>query len=147
MELEPVSALLTNRGTPSPSFKPGKSDQEVIFRAVKLITGGVLFFFLGGIVSAAGNRLFHREDITSLGVFFLIFGAFLAAFALFQGLWARTKPRPEARTDAKTQPDLKSPLGEAPPPVIPSITGSTTRMIDPRQSLRSESQTSSQQAD
>ena len=130
MELEPVAALVASRRLPPVSFKPSKSDQEITFRAVKLITAGVLFFFLGAIVSIAGRRLFNREDLGTVGVFLLMFGLIMMVFALFQGLWAKTKPRPTGRTDATTQPDL-NPLAANPLPApIPSITESTTRIID-----------------
>ena len=131
MELEPVAALVASRGTLHTSFKPSKSDQEIAFRTVKLITAGVIIFFLGAIISLAGRRLFNREDIGTVGVFVLFSGLITTVFALFQGLWAKTMPRPTRRSDPTTQPDLDSPsAAHALPGTIPSITESTTRIID-----------------
>jgi len=130
MELAPVAALVDSRRIPPESFKPAKSDREITFRAVKAITAGVFLFFLGAIVSLAGRRVFLREDITTAGVFLLFFGLILIVFAFFQGLWGKTMPQPTGRTEATTQPDLNPLAARALPATIPSVTESTTRIIE-----------------
>ena len=45
MELEPVAALLAVHARPSPSSNSAKPEQEITFRAVKLVAAGASFFF------------------------------------------------------------------------------------------------------
>jgi len=135
MELEPVAALVAGRGTLSSSSSAAKPDQEITFRAVKLVTAGASLFLSGAIVSFAGRKLFQREDVVNLGVLALFFGLVMIVFALFQGLWAKTRPRTTARAGANTQPDLELPNLEQPrpnglPSPMPSVTESTTKLME-----------------
>jgi hypothetical protein len=135
MELEPVAALLAVHARPSPSSNSAKPEQEITFRAVKLVAAGASFFFSGAILSFAGRRLFQREDVVNLGVLALFFGLVMIVFALFQGLWAKTRPRTTAPAGGNTQPNLQPPHLEQPrpnglPSPMPSVTESTTKLIE-----------------
>jgi hypothetical protein len=135
MELEPVAALLAARGEPSSSLASAKSDRDITFRAVKLVAAGASFFFSGAILSFAGRMLFQREDAVNLGVLALFFGLVMIMFAFFQWLWAKTRPRTPARARANTQPNLEPPHLEEPrpkrlPSSMPSVTESTTKLME-----------------
>jgi len=140
MELEPVAALVAARGTLSSSSSSAKPDQQITFRAVKLVAAGASFFLSGAILSFAGRMIFQRDDVVNLGVLALLFGLVMILFAFFQGLWAKTRPRTTARTGANTQPNLDQPNLEQPnleqprpnglPSPMPSVTESTTKLME-----------------
>jgi len=140
MELEPVAALVAARGTLSSSSSSAKPDQQITFRAVKLVAAGASFFLSGAILSFAGRMIFQRDDVVNLGVLALLFGLVMILFAFFQGLWAKTRPPTTARTGANTQPNLDQPNLEQPnleqprpnglPSPMPSVTESTTKLME-----------------
>ena len=140
MELEPVAALVAGRGTLSSSSSSAKPDQQITFRAVKLVAAGASFFLSGAILSFAGRKLFQRDDVVNLGVLALFFGLVMIMFAFLQGLWAKSRPRTTARAGANTQPNLDQPNLEQPnleqarpiglPSPMPSVTESTTKLME-----------------
>jgi hypothetical protein len=137
MEMGRVVALVVEHGSPMSSATHRKSDREIDLRALRMAAAGVALFLIGALVSVAGKRVFHQDDVTTLGIFLLVFGMIMGVFAIARGLWSRTKALTPARFQANTQAELQPPKGQA-LPGTPSVTESTTRIMDTDPSLRAE---------
>ena len=135
MELEPVAALIAarNAGGPAPS-EPPKFDWQINFRAVRLLRAGFSFLSLGIALAVIGGALFHQESLTDLGMAMSVWGVVTIALALVQGLKARTQSKPAVRAGADTQPELRPPADASLAAGVPSVTESTTRLMDKEQS-------------
>jgi hypothetical protein len=138
MGLERVAALVGEQGSPMTSVTKGKSGREIELRALRVITAGVVLFLIGVLVCVAGKRLFHQDEVTTLGIFLLVFGLIMGVLGIVQGLWSTTKAQPPARLETNTRRGLRTPTAEALPAPTPSVTESTTRIIDTDPSLPSE---------
>jgi hypothetical protein len=130
MELKLVSAIVAHHRR-SGALKATKSEEEITFRSVKLIAVGFLTLALGLLIALAGPKLFGQESVSTIGG--LIFLAGLAVFLLasFHLAWTRARPRQAPdMNEAITQANLKAPEAALLAPRPPSITESTTRLID-----------------
>jgi hypothetical protein len=147
MELQMVSALLANHRSRSGALKPGKSEEEITFRSVKLIAGSFLTLCLGLLIALAGPRFFNQEFVPTVGGFLFLAGLLVFLFASFRLAWMKARPRrAPAMHEAITQSDLKAPTAASLAPPIPSITESTTRLMDDVQPGPRPQQTSGHQA-
>ena len=113
MELKLVSALLANHRSRSGALKPGKSEEEITFRSVKLIAGSFLTLCLGLLVALAGPRFFDQAFIPGVGGFIFLLGLAVFLFACFRLAWMKAVPRaaspssmPAGNTQIGTQPAL-----------------------------------------
>jgi len=131
MELKLVSAIVAHHRNRSGALKPARSEEEVTFRIVKLIAASFLTLSLGLLLALVGPRFFSQESVSTIGG--LIFLASLAVFlfASFRLAWLKAKPpAAPAVHQAITQPDLQAPGAGLLAPPIPSITESTTKLMD-----------------
>jgi hypothetical protein len=145
MELRLVSALLAQHRGKSGALKAAKSEEELTFRSVKVIALSFLTICLGLLIALVGPKVFGQESsISSVGGYIFLAGLAVCLFASFHLAWTRAKPRrPPAIPEAITQPDLKADAADLLQSQIPSITESTTRLMDDDIAARPRAQESS----
>src|SRR5262245_34845047 len=131
MELKLVSAIVAHHRNRSGALKPARSEEEVVFRSVKVIAGSFATLGLGLLIALFGPKFFSQEFLSTVGGFIFLAGLTVFLFTCFRLAWLKAKPRPVPPVhQAITQPDLQAHEAGLLAPPIPSITESTTKLID-----------------
>jgi hypothetical protein len=131
MELRLVSALLAHHRGKSGALKPPRSEEETTFRSVKLIAGSFLAICVGLLIALVGPKIFGQESLSTVGGLIFIAGLAVCLLASFYLAWTKARPRrPPPLPEAITRPDLKASAAALLQPEIPSITESTTRLME-----------------
>ena len=114
-ELESIAAMISARapGAPEP-FEPAGPEWETSFRAIRKISAGLSFLFVGIALAALGGPLFHNDSLRGLGTVLSVWGVFSIVLSLVKRSRARSKTELAARTQANTQPHLKAPPAPIP---------------------------------
>jgi hypothetical protein len=131
MELKLVSAIVTHHRNRSGTLKPAESEEEVTFRSVKVIAGSFVTLALGLLIALAGPKFFSQEFVPTVGGVLFLAGLVVFLFACFRLAWLKAKPGPSPPIhQAITQPDLQTTNAALLAPPIPSVTESTTKLMD-----------------
>jgi len=147
MQLKLVSAIVAHHRGKSGAEGPAKSEQEITFGSVKVITASFVTLALGLLIALAGPKLFSQEFVPTLGGLIFLAAMFVFLFACFRLAWLRARPRRSPFVhQAITQPDLQAPEAALLAPPISSVTESTTRLMDEVPAVPPPRQSSGQQA-
>ena len=131
MQLKLVSAIVAHHRGRSGAEGPAKSEQEITFGSVKVITASFVTLALGLLIALAGPKLVSQEFVPALGGLIFLAAMIVFLFACFRLAWLKARPRPSPPLhQAITQPDLETPEAVLLAPPIASVTESTTRLMD-----------------
>src|SRR5215469_15713877 len=131
MELKLVSAIVAHHRNRSGPLKPPKSEEEVTFQSVKLMAASFLALALGLLTALAGPRFSSQEFVPTVGGWVFLAGLIVFLFTSFRLAWLKAKPRRSPPLhQGTTQPGLQVTDAGLLAPPIPSITESTTRLMD-----------------
>jgi hypothetical protein len=113
-------------------LRPAKSEEEITFNSVKVIAASFLAIAFGLLIALAGPKLFSQEFVPTVGGLIFLAGMIVFLFACFRLAWLKARPRRPSPPEhqAITQPDLQTPEVPMIAPPIPSVTESTTRLMD-----------------
>jgi len=147
MQLKLVSAIVAHHRGRSGAQGPAKSEEEITFGSVKVIAASFLTLAFGLLIALVGPKVFSQEFVPTLGGLIFLAGMIVFLFACFRLAWLKARPRPSPpEHQAITQPDLQPPEAALLAPPIPSVTESTTRLMDDVPAVQQPQRSSGQQA-
>src|SRR5215472_17033322 len=131
MQLKLVSAIVAHHRGRSGAQGPAKSEEEITFGSVKVIAASFVALALGLLIALAGPKLLSQEYVPTVGGLIFLVAMIVFLFSSFRLAWLKARPRhSQSVHQAITQPDLKTPEAALLDPPIPSVTESTTRLMD-----------------
>jgi ribose/xylose/arabinose/galactoside ABC-type transport system permease subunit len=147
MQLKLVSAIVAHHRGRSGVQDPAKSEEEITFSSVKVIAASFITLAFGLLIALVGPKLFSQEFVPTLGGMIFLAGMIVFLFACFRLAWLKARPRRSTPDhQAITQPDLQPPEPALLAPPIPSVTESTTRLMDEVPAVPPPQQSSGHQA-
>ena len=147
MELKMVSALLAHHRHRSGPLKADRSEEEITFKYVRLIVGSLVTLAVGLLIALAGPLIGNFQFLATIGGLVFLAGLAVVMFASFRLAWLKAKPkgRPPV-VEAITRSDLDTFDANLLEPPIPSITESTTKLMDDVPQVPRPQQASGQQS-